>query len=191
MAENEINNVLLFYKIRTLNDVPNTYKTHPNFEKLIRDAAHGNNIVAGSLREAMATIEAERQGLIKPVASRTDNACIDFIDGDGRPYDVKTPPSPPPNKTFVFNEYAAGSSVLTQLDKSEPNAFTGKLEPVTVLLDTSYLTSKDREKLFNFINENASDEQKARIVEVKINFQSNQQAKLNSALLSQNKRGRS
>ncbi|MGD9638748.1 MAG: hypothetical protein AB7U85_06780 [Alphaproteobacteria bacterium] len=188
MAQEENNNVKCFYKIRTLDDVPDVYKTHPNFDKLIKDPAHGNKMVPGALREAMAAIEAERQGLVKALVSRNSNGYIDFIDGDGRPYDVKTPPSPFPIGKFPFNEYAAGNAVLTELDTSEPNDITGKKEPVNVLLDVSYLTKDDYLKLKTFLDENTNSEQKKRIVEVKIDFDNLEHNKVNSVVLDKLKR---
>lgn len=160
-----------FYTTRTISDVPSHYQEHPYFQELIRDPAHSGRIVPGALKEAMAAIEAERQGIVSPPVRRNDNPHIDFIDGKGVPFDIKTPPSPPPSAKYPFDEYASGMSVITKLEKGYLDHNTGKFEPVNILLDTTYLTEADYKKLSEFLDKNTTEEQKSRIFEVKVNLE--------------------
>jgi hypothetical protein len=159
-----------YYKIRKVEDAPMEFKNDERFEPLLEDPAHFGHVVPGCIREAMAIMRAEDNGLIKAKAVRPDIPEIDFYDGDGKPYDVKTPPSPPSTARYPFDYYTAGESILSQIRKDEKNLKTGKLEDVNVLLDTSYLKDKDRSDLFSYIKENASEQELKRITEVKIDF---------------------
>ena len=91
----------------------------------------------------MSALEAEMSGKIKGPVTRGDTTWIDFYDGEGYPFDVKTPPSPKEGDRWEFNPYGVADTIISQLNKSHPNKFTKKNEPVAVLLDTTFLTNKD------------------------------------------------
>ena len=77
--------------LRTLADVPARYRNYPGFERLAVDPAHEDRPIPKTIREAMSAVEAELSGAVKGPVTRSDAAYIDFYDGDGYPFDVKTP----------------------------------------------------------------------------------------------------
>ncbi len=139
-------------KIRTLDDVPARYRNHPNFEELTNDPAHHGNKIGKILREAMTAVEAEISGTIKGPVTRSDSPYIDFYDGDGYPFDVKTPLSPKPGDKWEFDPVGNAETILNQLNKDHQNKKTGKTEPVAVLLDTTYMNPQDLKNLRHELN---------------------------------------
>lgn len=135
-------------EIRTIEDVPARYRNYPGFDRLTVDAAHGASKTGKIIREAMAAAEADLSGAVKGPVTRPDSPYIDFYDGDGYPFDVKTPLSPVPGDKWEFNPYSNAETILSQLDKDHPNKFTGEKEPVAVLLDTTYMAPEDRDNLW-------------------------------------------
>ena len=134
-------------EIRTLDDVPARYKNYPNFEALTNDPAHHGNKIGKIIREAMTAAEADLSGKIKGPVTRSDSPYIDFYDGEGYPFDVKTPLSPKPGDKWEFDPAGNAETILDQLDKDHPNKITGKKDPVAVLLDTTYMAPQDLENL--------------------------------------------
>lgn len=130
-------------EIRTLNDVPARYRNYPNFDELTNDPAHHGNKIGKIIREAMAIAEADMSHKIKGPATRSDSPYIDFYDGEGYPFDVKTPLSPKPGDKWEFDPAGNAETILNQLDKDHPNKQTGIKEPVAVLLDTTYMAPQD------------------------------------------------
>lgn len=130
-------------EIRTLDDVPARYRNYPNFDELTNDPAHRGNKIGKIIREAMAIAEADMSHKIKGPATRSDSPYIDFYDGDGYPFDVKTPLSPKPGDKWEFDPVGNAETILNQLDKDHPNKKTGQKEPVAVLLDTTYMAPQD------------------------------------------------
>ena len=130
-------------EIRTLDDVPARYRNYPNFDELTNDPAHHGNKIGKIIREAMAIAEADMSHKIKGPATRSDSPYIGFYDGDGYPFDVKTPLSPKPGDKWEFDPAGNAETILNQLDKDHPNKKTGQKEPVAVLLDTTYMAPQD------------------------------------------------
>lgn len=130
-------------EIRTLDDVPARYRNYPGFDALTNDPAHHGNKIGKIIREAMAIAEADMSHKIKGPATRSDSPYIDFYDGDGYPFDVKTPLSPKPGDKWEFDPAGNAETILNQLDKDHPNKKTGQKEPVAVLLDTTYMAAQD------------------------------------------------
>lgn len=130
-------------EIRTLDDVPARYRNYPNFDELTNDPAHHGNKIGKIIREAMAIAEADMSHKIKGPATRSDSPYIDFYDGDGYPFDVKTPLSPKPGDKWEFDPVGNAETILNQLDKDHPNKKTGQKELVAVLLDTTYMAPQD------------------------------------------------
>ncbi len=131
-------------EIRTLDDVPARYRAYPDFEKLTDDPAHRGDPNGKVLREAMAAAEADLSRAVKGPVTRSDTAYIDFYDGDGHPYDVKTPLSPSAGDRWAFDPASNAETILRQLDMEHPNKKTGAVEPESGLIDTTYMTPKDR-----------------------------------------------
>ncbi|MCG8517329.1 MAG: hypothetical protein MI794_05005 [Pseudomonadales bacterium] len=115
----------------------------------------------------MAGLEAESLGLIKPKIQRGP-AEIEFFDANGTPFDVKTPPSPVDGQRDFFNAKKTGKSLLRQVDKMFPNNNTGVPENVNVILDSTYLNQANHRALWNYLNENATQDQLSRIIEVNV-----------------------
>lgn len=143
-AGEQQNRLLEFQKVY---DIPARYREHPRFSEMINDPAHRGDHPRKVLCEAMSVLEAEMSGKIKGPATRGDTSYIDFYDAEGYPFDVKTPPSPKPGDKWEFNAYKVADTILEQLNKTHPNKFTKKEEPVAVLLDTTFMTNKDLTEL--------------------------------------------
>ena len=136
----------IYSSIRKPEDAPKRYREHPLFDALVKDPAHNDKPNGKTVREAMSIIEAELSHAVVGPVSRPEenNPYIDFYDGEGHPFDVKTPVS----SSFVqnrgpFEPWKISHAVLDQLEKHNHNALTGEKELVCVLLDTSYLTKED------------------------------------------------
>lgn len=162
--------------IKTLDDVPARYRNYPDFEALTIDPAHNGNQIGKIIREAMAAAEADLSGILKGPVSRPDSPYIDFYDGEGYPFDVKTPLSPTKNDRWEFNPYQNAETILKQLDKDHNNKFTGKREPVAVLLDTTYMKPEDRQALWHELRKKTKENRAIlkRIFEVNVKLDKEQ-----------------
>ncbi|MBR4127797.1 MAG: hypothetical protein IKR09_09520 [Alphaproteobacteria bacterium] len=130
-------------ELRKMENIPARYRNHPRFEELTNDPAHQGDKPGKVLREAMSALEAEMSGKVKSPVSRGDTSWIDFYDGEGYPFDVKTPLSPTIGDKWEFNAYGVADTILNQLHKTHPNKFTHEKQPVAVLLDTTYMKPED------------------------------------------------
>mgnify|MGYP007068182493 FL=1 len=144
-------------KIRTLENVPARYRNYPDFDALTIDPAHGGHPTPKIIREAMAAAEADLSGKVTGPVTRPAEGYIDFYDGDGHPFDIKTPLSPLKTDKWQFDAPRNAETVLRQLDKDYPNKQTGEKEPVRVLLDTTYMTSADRTALWHELNKRTKE----------------------------------
>ena len=156
-----------YERIKEPKDAPRVYSDDPRFKDLIKDPDHNGKVTTKGVKEAMAGLEAEKQGLVKRPIERGPKR-IDFYGGDGVPHDVKTPPSPPPGAKWPFDPKEAGNSILKQLRAEFPNKATGVPEKVKVLLDSSYMTPGDRASLWKYLERNASKDDLARIQELQV-----------------------
>jgi hypothetical protein len=156
-----------YKKIATAEDAPRIYSDDPRFKELVKDPAHNGKVTSQSVKEAMTGLEAEKQGLVKGPIERGPQR-IDFYGADGVPYDVKTPPSPPPGAPWPFKPKKPGDAILDQIREEFPNKATGAPEHVKVLLDTSYMTPADRASLWRYLEKNASKDELARIQELQV-----------------------
>lgn len=159
-------------KYKTYNefeDVPSRYSSDPRFNKLAEDPAHGNEISEVTRQEAMAGLEAETQGLIKGPIERGPKE-IEFYDGDGLPWDVKTPPSFGPKMPEKMKYKKVGEAIEKELVKKEDmvNPKTKKLEKRRVILDCTYMTETDHVGLWKWLNEHLDAEAMSRIIEVNV-----------------------
>ena len=130
-------------ELRKIDSIPARYRNHPRFEEMTDDPAHHGDKPGKVLREAMSALEAEMSGKVKAPVSRGDTTYIDFYDGEGYPFDVKTPLSPTAGDKWEFNAYGVADTILNQLHKTHPNKFTKEKQPVAVLLDTTYMKPED------------------------------------------------
>lgn len=152
-----------FRRYKTDADVPEIYRQDERFPDLAYDDSR-RAVHAGSRQEAMAGLEAEARGLIKYPISRGPKE-IEFYDARGVPYDVKTPPSDP-RGVREFDADQAGKAIAKQVRTNGENSRTGKEEPVRVILDVTYLTSKDYSSLQSWIKNNLTAEERKLIVTV-------------------------
>lgn len=160
---------------KTDTDVPAHYRNDSRFSSLASDPDHGGKIRPAGRAEAMAGLEAEAQGLIKGPIKRGPRG-IEFYDADGKPWDVKAPPSPKSGQNWQFNPEESGKSILKDLRRKAappgaplgtfPNNKTGLSEKRRVILDSTYLTEADHKALWNWLNQNLIPEELSRIVEV-------------------------
>jgi hypothetical protein len=140
--------------------VPSRYTINENrFNSLATDNATGTNVINSKTRqEAMAGIEAENQGLIQGPIIREQTGDFEFIDANGKYWDVKAPPSigmQTPSQIQI-----AGNSIKSQL--IVPN--------VKVILNCSYINNNQLTSLRQWLNSNLSSQQLERIVEVNSNI---------------------
>ena len=159
-------------KFRTINskaDVPAHYSRDPRFDSLCADPAEGGKIKNKGLREAMAGLETEAQGKIEQPIERGPSE-IEFYDANGIPYDVKAPPSPSTGARFSFNPQQSSDSIVNQLRKQFPNKNTGKLEPVKVILDATYLNQNDYNALWQYLEKNATVDELKHIITINVRF---------------------
>ena len=115
--------------------------------------------------EAMAGLEAERQGLLKPPIERGPRE-IEFYDGEGVPYDVKAPPSPSLGESWPFEAEISGDAILEQIRETAPNKVTGAEQTVRVILDSSYMNEPDHKVLWDYLEAKATNEELSRIMEL-------------------------
>jgi hypothetical protein len=119
------------------------------------------------LREAIAGLEAEKLGLMRPPIRRGP-ADMDFYDADGRPFEIKAPPSPP-GREWKFKVKKAGDSILDELRKpSYPNGNTGRPGPVRVIMDSTYMKKADHLALWKYLKDNGTPGELARIFEINV-----------------------
>ena len=117
--------------------VPDKYKNDPRFNDLATDPDQGYQVKPGSRAEAVAGLEAEAQGLVPGPIKRGPEG-TEFYDAQGRPWDVKAPPSPPSGVKWKFNSKKAGQSIKKELSQKAkpqnappgtyPNEATGQPE---------------------------------------------------------------
>jgi Domain of unknown function (DUF4157) len=141
------------------------YTRDPRFDSLAADPDHAGKGGANSLQEAMAGLEAEARGLLKGPIERGPKG-IEFYDVEGRPWDVKKPPSPPPGAKWSFDLERAVKAIQKQVRLKFPNNITGAPEPVRVLLDSSYMTPADHAVLWADLHSQLSAEELSLIVEL-------------------------
>jgi len=156
-----------FDEMSSMSAIPNHYKSEPRFTELSQDPAHGDKQTGTSLREAMTGLESEQKGLIQYPISRGP-AEIEFYDAKGHPYDVKTPRSPLPEDRWMFNPRKAARSIVKQIEKEFPNNKTDRLEPVRVLLDSTYLSTEDHQALWEHLTPQLDKKRSLRIIEVNV-----------------------
>lgn len=158
----------LYPRLRSISVVPALLAENARFESLCIDPAHGKHVEPGGIREAIAILAAERQNLVPGPCTRPEagNPYIDFYDGKGRPYDVKTPPSPRPTDRWPFNPAQAGAAILDDLESVNANKLTKRVQPVRILLDVTYLSRADHKALWQYLKDNGKPEALNRIVEV-------------------------
>lgn len=175
-------------------DAPKRYREHPSFNDLVKDPAHHDKPNGKTVREAMSIIESELSHAVTGPVRRpeADNPYIDFYDGEGHPFDVKTPVSTSYDQNRgPFMPWVVSNSVTSQLAKTCHNALTGEQEPVCVLLDTSYLNQEDYEAMWRQLRMDTKDnpELLARVYEVNVQLDDNvpvkQRRSLNPARLAQ------
>ena len=125
-------------------------------------------------QEAMAGLEAEGQGHVPGPIERGPGE-IEFYDGNGDPWDVKTPPSPKPGQTWPFKPADVSNAIQEELGLKSipgdppgtfPNQVTGLPVPRQIILDSSYMNPADHAALWNELNNNLTPDQLGRIVEI-------------------------
>ena len=161
-------------------DVPIRYRNNPRFNNLARDPDKGGAIRSESRAEAMAGLEAEAQDLIPGPIKRGPKE-TEFYDADGRPWDVKAPPSPQPGDVWSFRAEQVGNSIRKELRlKSTPKGApagtyphekTGFPEPRRIILDSSYMTKENHKALWEWLNKNLTPVELKNIVEVNVNVE--------------------
>jgi hypothetical protein len=156
-------------------DVPEHYRKDPRFKDLASDPDHAGAISPKTRAEAMAGLEAERQGLVKGPIKRGPKG-TEFYDADGKPWDVKTPPSPKPGEKWRFDANRVGKAIQSELREKAippgapagtfPHGKTGKPELRRIILDSTYLNKADHEALWQWLKKNLTKEELSRIVEI-------------------------
>ncbi len=152
----------IFKNINTSADVPVRYLNDSRFTELSFDPAKGKTD-GGSLKEAMACLELERQGLVKPKIHRDLSGAVEIFDGDGIGWDVKT------GAGSFFNANDLGSSIQKELNKPEiANSISGILQKRRVVLDCTYLDDIQLNEIRNWLLTNLNVDELSRIVEINV-----------------------
>ncbi|MCF6404142.1 hypothetical protein L3C95_14705 [Chitinophaga filiformis] len=149
----------------TIDDVPEIYRAdRERFVKLATDPAHvGKPIESKVMQEAMAGLEAERQGLVKGPIRRGPKE-IEFYDHDDIPWDVKGPPS-----RSGMKPKDAVKSIVKKLRSTFVDPVTNKqVTNIRVLLDCTYLNQADHTKIWNLLKAELTPDELGRIVEVNV-----------------------
>lgn len=160
-------NVDDYGKIKTKDDVPEHYRDDSRFDALSQDPDHKGKVTDKSVKEAMTELEAEQQGIMQSPIEPGPKG-IEFYDGSGSPYDVKTLPSPGTGARFKFKPEQSGQSILKQVRQKFPNKQSGDPEAVKVLLDSTYMTPEDHKSLWEYLNKHASPEELKLIEELTV-----------------------
>src|SRR5690606_36040778 len=125
-------------------------------------------ITSKTRQEAMAGLEAEHQGLLTQGIERGPKG-IEFYDGQGHPFDVKAPRSPPEGARWDFNAQQSADSILHELRKDPvANGRTGEPEPINVILDSTYLGEAHHRALWEALERGARPGELERIFEVNV-----------------------
>lgn len=166
-------------KLKTLDAVPPKYRSFPGFDDLASDPAHGMIPEPKTIREAVSAVEAVLSGALTAPVTRADDPYIDFYDGHGHPVDVKTPLSPAKGDKWEFDPLGNAETILKQLEMTHKNRLTGKEEPVTVLLDSTYLSREDHAALWHKLRKLTKDDRSKlnAITEVCARFPSDEKVK--------------
>ncbi len=145
---------------RDKSHVPGRYASGSRFDNLSYDPARNTND-SKAMQEAIAGLEAEKQGLIPNIMQRdprpTDNAEF-IVNGNGY-WDVKAPPSR--GMKSPTKQKDAAESIKKELDKPGPPQHN-------VILDCSWMTDTELAYIRNWLQSNNVD--MSRIVEVNINL---------------------
>lgn len=124
---------------------------------LAADSDHHGQQTPTSRLEAVTGLHAEEIGVLKFPIKRGPSG-TEFIDGDGRYWDVKTVISPLKSDTWNFDLPAAGNSILKKLNSGQYDIY--------ILLDVSYLKMKHAEDLRRWISDNIPEHLQSKIFEV-------------------------
>lgn len=136
--------------------------------ELSKDPAHGGEYSHRGMIEVLAAIKAYKEGKIKTPITRGPVGQIDFYDGLGIAWDVKTPVSPLSGEHWVFNVDQVGKSILEQINVLYTDISSKRLKYVRVLLDISYLSDEHYHVLITWLKENLGPEELLRIKIVNI-----------------------
>lgn len=146
-------------------NIPPRYR-HPRLLELAYDPDR-KLISITTLREAMAAIEAVyRSHLHGPIYRAGPGEGLDFHDGYGTPVDIKTPVSSVPPELWKLDIQKTVLSICTKLRSQTKNAITKAFEPPRIVLDTTFLTRRDRESVLEVLWNETTPEERARIYEV-------------------------
>jgi hypothetical protein len=152
----------IFKSFRSAADVPSRYRNDPRFSQLSYDPAKAK-VDEGSLKEAMACLEVERQGFVKPKIQRDQTGAVEIFDGDGVGWDVKTGAGP------FFNSNSLGNSIKGELNKPDvPNSITGVPQKRRIILDCTYLDDNQLDELRAWLSNNLSAEERSRMIEINV-----------------------
>lgn len=105
---------------------------------LARDPAKGEALQPGGIEEASVAFMAEHYGVLPQPVGRETTGYSEFVDGQGRKWDVKSPLSPPAGAGWVLDvphqvekvheELARGERVLLNLSRCTPTDAAAVLE---------------------------------------------------------------
>ncbi len=158
-----------FLEIQSIEDVPAHYSSVKGFTALAIDPAKKGKVTPLGLREAMSGLETGFLTHLKlPLTRGPVN--IEFFDAKGHPYDVKTPRSPLPHEKWTFNPQKVAKSILKKMRGQEFNPLTDKCEPVRIILDCTYLTQSDHNKLWLVLGPQLSSQEARLLVEINVRF---------------------
>lgn len=136
-----------------LENVPQRYKDLDNFHELIYDPDQGA-INRTSIREALAAINlVENFKFTGPITRAPKHSRADFYDGHGKPFDIKLYSSKRTKFGMDFKPEILIKEMDSKLNARTANSYTGELEAIGIVVDTTYLSKKDLSNLMKAIFE--------------------------------------
>lgn len=135
-------------------DVPERYRNDPRYSSLASEPP-ANTTFPKNRREAMAGLEAEKQGMLKaPIQRDPTGAGAEFKDANNVYWDVKSPPGK------FFGVIKDGDPIIKEITLNNNN----------VILDCAWLKQEDLIALRVYLDQNLTTTQRSRVIEVNSNL---------------------
>ena len=119
---------------------------------MISDPAHGGKTNPNTVEEGAVGLWAEANGVVPPL-ERESTGLSEFTDSQGQNWDVKSPISPPPHQTWIFDAQHQLEVVRDELQGGE-----------NVLLNLSRCNPEDSARVFSLMTTHLQSWEKQRVV---------------------------
>jgi len=127
--------------------IPAIYREQERFKELSMDPAHGTQTSTKAQIEAFVGLEAERLSYVKAPILRGPPE-IEFFDGDGHPWDVKSPAT---DENWKFEPAVVAASIAKKMRQVILNSKTGEVENIRILLNVNWISFADYQILWRYL----------------------------------------